>query len=122
MDYVVVDTSSIIFGLSNKIDVFERIPEELNCKVVVSEGIVNELKKIGTGSGKFSKFGKVAIDLLKTNNKVKLVNDEEYVDNWIIDMAMKNGYKVCTNDIKLKKELKEMGIRAFSLSRNGAVR
>lgn len=123
MDYIIVDTSSIIFSLSNNVDIFAAIKMQMpEYTILVSSGILKELKKIGNGKSKFGKFGRVAATLLNKHGNVKLVKDNTYVDKWISDAARERRCAVCTNDTELKKHLKSEGIRAFSISRSGLLR
>ena len=42
MRYVIVDTSSILFGFSNRRSVFEAVTAELDAACLVSKGIIRE--------------------------------------------------------------------------------
>ncbi len=122
MRYVIVDTSSIIFGLSNKVDVFSAIKaKDPSLEPLISMGIMNELNRIRDSWGKFSKFAAAGIYLI-SRHEPDIANTKEGVDDWIVSEASKLGCSVCTNDMALKRRLKAKGIEVFSISRSGAVR
>lgn len=122
MGSIIIDTSSIIFGLSNNIDIFDTVAYELpGYKILISKGIVEELKKLGSKNGRYKKYAHVALTLIK-KHKAKVANSSSYVDAWIENEAVKTNCTVCTNDIKLKKLLKSKDITVLSISRSGLLR
>lgn len=122
MAYVIVDTSSIIFGLSNKVDVFAAIKEKNPLsEPLISMGVLDELNRIRDSKGKFSKFAAAGIYLI-AQHEPDIANVRANVDDWIVEEARKLGCDVCTNDVALKKRLKALGVRAFSVSRSGSLR
>jgi rRNA-processing protein FCF1 len=123
MNYIILDTSAIIFGLSNGVDVFNALHDQMpERRIMISTGILKELNRISEGMGRFSKFAKVAINLLERYPDIKVVKDGTYVDKWIAQTAAAPGYVVCSNDSKLKRELKTKGISVFSMTRSGIIR
>ena len=120
MGQIIVDTSSILFGFSNKVDVFSKADEQLGLTPVISKGVVKELTLLSTGKGANSKNAKLALSIIK-HHGIKAEDDESYVDRWILNSstAFKN---VCTNDTKLRRELKARGITVYTLSRDGTLR
>ncbi len=120
MGSIIVDTSSILFGLSNKVDVFEKVKEQLNLEPVISKGVMNELALISESKKADRKYAKTAMSLIK-HHGVRVENDDSYVDKWILSSskAFKN---VCTNDTNLRKGLKSRGITTYTLSRDGFLR
>ncbi len=122
MRYIVIDTSSIIFGLSNGKDAFKAANESADGYVpIISKGIINELKEISERGSKFSKFANTAL-LLIIEWRIDIVNNQSAVDDWIAEAAKKEGYAVCTNDMELKRALKKARIRVFSITRSGLLR
>ncbi|MDE1761837.1 MAG: hypothetical protein KGH59_01400 [Candidatus Micrarchaeota archaeon] len=122
MKIIILDTSSILFGLSNKTDAIQSVAENFpEYSVEVPSGVVRELTKISGGKKKESRQAKVALALIKSHG-VKVVRSSGYVDSWILDNAAKSKAIVCTNDIGLKRELKARGIMSVSLAISGAVR
>ena len=120
MDAIIVDTSSILFGLSKRIDVFEKIEEQLDLSPIVSEGVVRELRMISEGKKAQGMQAKAAM-LMIENHDVEVRKGDEYVDKWIIRNAKEFG-SVCTNDSALKRKLKAMGVQTYSLSMDGRLR
>jgi rRNA-processing protein FCF1 len=123
MHHLIIDTSSIVFGLSNKRNVFESANEQLpNHRIIVSNGIIKELKKIGKGRGKYAKFANVGISLINRYDNIEVSKDSSYADSWITKKATELNCAVCTNDTKLKRSLKAKGITVYSISRSGLLR
>ncbi|MDE1851583.1 MAG: hypothetical protein KGH69_02760 [Candidatus Micrarchaeota archaeon] len=123
MDYVILDTSSILFSASNKHDIFAAIMERYpKHSIMVSEGVLKELKRLSSGRSKHAKYAAVAISLLNRYASIKVANNSTYVDKWIIREASKLGAVVCSNDIKLKRALRAHGITTISATREGSFR
>ncbi|MDE1861159.1 MAG: hypothetical protein KGH72_05610 [Candidatus Micrarchaeota archaeon] len=122
MPVLIVDTSSILFAMSNHKDVFGIIKDEMPARnAVISQGIVNELTSIARKSTKNSKYARVAISLLNRHSNIKIEPDSTYVDGWIMRAAEALSCAVCTNDTKLKKALRLKNIKVYSISRNGTL-
>jgi rRNA-processing protein FCF1 len=120
MDNIIVDTSSIIFGFSKGIDVFNSVEEQLGYKPVISKGILREIGLLAKRYSKYRKYAKSAEAAIKMHNPTTDPNSG-FVDNWIISAAAKYG-NVCTNDYKLKIRLKSMKINTYSISIGGKLR
>lgn len=122
MKLAILDTSSILFGLSNNIDPFERLRESFpDYKIVVSQGIVRELAEM-SGSRKRQKVqAKIGLALIK-KNLITVLKGDEYVDSWILGNVGRWECIVCTNDVRLKAKLKSRGVKVLSLSRGGMLR
>lgn len=123
MKYLILDTSSIIFGLSNKINVFDSVNNQLpGYRILISKGVERELEKMGKGRSKYGKYAKVAIHLLKASSNIDRAEDTRFVDAWILKDSVALKAAVCTNDTKLKKALRAKGITAYSISRSGILK
>ncbi len=120
MNSIIVDTSSILFALSNKVDIFMAIKEQSSQEAVLSQGVIKELTGIAASSKSKSKYARVALELIKKYG-IKIEKDSGYVDKWILSYANKH-INVCTNDTKLKKALRGRGIIVYSVSRDGILR
>ncbi len=119
---IIVDTSSIIFGLSKKHDVFGKLAERFpGYGISISQGIMNEIKGIAGGSGRYSKSAKVALELIKKNKSIEIDGSRKYPDDWMVDKASEDMI-ICTNDTALKKRLREKGAAVISISINGILR
>lgn len=120
MDHIIVDTSSILFGLSNRIDVFKKVGEQFGLSPVISKGVFNELTALSKSRKSTSKYAKVALSLID-RYQIKMDENDIYVDKWILSAAKAYG-KVCTNDTKLKTALRARGITVYSISRDGILK
>ena len=105
---IALDTSSILFGFEKKIDAFD-IAKEHGYTPIVSKGVIKELEKLASSKSKKSIYAKLALNVIKAK-KVKIVDSSEYVDSWLAKNKV-----VCTNDLKLRRKLKEKGIRLLRL-------
>ena len=120
LDKIIIDTSSILFALSKKIDIFESARIELAMVPLVSKGIVNELSRMSKGSGRKAKDAKVAIAMVKSH-KVAINPNSTYVDDWILSQAG-TGTAVCTNDTDLRNNLRLKGAVVYTISEGGKFR
>ncbi len=119
---VFVDTSSIVFALSNRKDPLAGIREGLpGCEIVIPSGVLGELKGIGSGTGKFAKHANAGLALI-SGAHVTVASSNGNVDDWLVGSVKPGEEAVCTNDMKLKERLKNKGITVFSISRTGALR
>jgi rRNA-processing protein FCF1 len=121
MHRVILDTSSIVFAFSRKVDIFGRAEDQLQARIVVSAGVMRELRGLASGRTKEGRSAKVALEVMK-KYRIDVDGDGRAADRWILDAGMAAGVYVCTNDIRLKRELLERGKRALSVSENGVLR
>lgn len=123
MDYIIVDTSSIIFALSNKRDVFSAAKEQFpESRIMISKGVIRELDALGKGGGKDSRHARLAIALLSKHADITVQDDASYVDGWILSEAPRLKALVCTNDTGLRKLLKQKGVNTVTVSKGGILR
>ncbi|MCL4365380.1 MAG: hypothetical protein M1569_03230 [Candidatus Marsarchaeota archaeon] len=120
MEYIIVDTSSIMFGLSRKIDVFESINIQLGFRPVLSKGILRELRSLSKINGKYKKYAATALALV-SKHKPLIESDNGFVDSWILADSARHP-NVCTNDMKLKRDLRAKGISVYSISVGGSLK
>jgi rRNA-processing protein FCF1 len=121
MHRLILDTSSILFAISRKVDVFSAAEEQLDAVAIVSSGVLRELKGIASGRTKESSAARIALEMIGAR-RVEVVKDDGKVDLWVLRAGSAPGVYVCTNDIKLKRELRARGKRALSVSENGVLR
>lgn len=117
MKKVLLDTNFLIdlgrFGLS--IDEIERTVSE-RCELSVPSSVLNELKSIAGTQQNESKFAKVALMLIELR-KFEIIQGGSSADEAIVQIA--NAEKsagdivVGTDDIELRKRLREIGIRCI---------
>lgn len=120
MESIIIDTSSILFGLSINVDVLKSAKTQLSLEPCVSKGVLRELSSIANSRKANRKYASVATSLIKKYN-IKICPDTEHVDRWILKSAhaVKN---VCTNDTILRKKLRQEGIIAYTISMDGEFR
>lgn len=122
MKVLLLDTSSILFGIENTVDIFDVLGYEFpQTRVEISEGILQELRSMSGSKRKEKGSSGIALALIKKNN-ININKDNGRVDAWIIRRAKEIGALVCTNDMVLKRLLKKDGIRSISVSRDGRIR
>ncbi len=119
-DLVLVDTSSIIFAMHNRKDIFSItkavFPDRTVC---VSEGVVSELKRISTIR---SKKGREAAAGLRSvfHNNIPVEDDEQRPDDWMVEINSARCIFL-TNDTKLWHRLKAAGKQAMKISVDGRI-
>lgn len=119
---IVIDTSSIIFGLSKKIDVFERVRDEFpGYEIIMPSGVIGELKKIGKERKNESASARYALGVIDKHT-LRFVPSYSFVDEWLLEKAEGMGCVVCTNDRELRKRLAAKGVTVVSVSVGGALR
>jgi len=117
---VIVDTSSILFGIESKKDALE-IAEEIG-RVVLPKSAIIELEKIAKGPGSKGTYAKTALGIIRQKRQIKIIASRGNVDSWILKNASRLGAFVVTNDTALARKLKIEGIRVFKLARSGKLR
>lgn len=122
MQYVIIDTSSMLFGFSNGRSVFEaakaRFPTR---KQLVSKGIINELNRLSINKGKKGACARLALLDIRAK-KVKVDHIAAYPDSWILAKARETGAVTITNDTILSKRLIALDLKALKMSRNGMLK
>ncbi len=104
---IIVDTNALFIPFQLKI----RIEEELKrifgkFEIIIPESVIRELYSL-------SKTNTIARAALKYAMNFRIVKNEGYGDMAIINLALKTGYPVFTNDKKLKRILKAHGIKVI---------
>jgi len=120
MDGIIVDTSSILFALSNNIDIFSAVQEKLDLRPVISRGIVKELEKAAATKKANARYARVALSLVD-KHRIRTEADPGYADRWILSAAASFS-AVCTNDTQLRMELRKNGINVYAISKSGDFR
>ncbi len=116
---VIIDTSSILFGISMKKDVFQAAKNKFpGCTLTISKGILRELSGLSRSTGRRSASAKTALALIRVKN-VKVDNDNRGVDSWVYRTAKHNNFIVITNDTALFRKVKRINQKVFRLSKNG---
>jgi rRNA-processing protein FCF1 len=111
---VILDTNFLIDLVRFKIDL-EEIPVLLQepVKLFVFSSTIQELKKIEKNKGKLGSLAKLALKLIKLK-QIQVLEEKESPDKAFLSIADKNTI-IATNDSKLRKKLKKLGIKTIYL-------
>ena len=122
MKYLILDTSSMLFGFSNGKNLFEISAGEFpRYRQIVSKGIVNELEGISKNRGKRGACARLALAEIRAK-KIDIDNINE-ADHWILGKAGRSRDSiVVTNDTALARGLMELGVKVLKLSRSGILK
>ena len=123
MHYIILDTSSILFAAANRKDAFKAIEERFpNCKIMISKGVIRELRGISSNAGRKGSSARLSLEMLGYK-KVNVDNVSGNVDSWIFRKASSPGVRaVVTNDDQLARKLRGGGTAVFKVSRDGFLR
>ena len=111
---VLLDTN-ILMLIGRGIDIFTQIEELLDTKpeYYVIGPVVKELKKIISHGGvKERKAAKLALELVKKKCRVIEVSlsPNKSADDLLLEIALREGFIVATNDRVLRRRLREAGV------------
>lgn len=111
---ILLDTN-ILMLIGRGIDIFTQIEELLDTKpeYYVIEPVVKELEKIIVHGGvKERKSAELALKLVKKKCRVIEVSlsSDKSVDDLLLEIALRKGFIVATNDRELRRRLREAGI------------
>ncbi len=123
LPYAIIDTSSILFGISIRKDIFESVRAKFPKSVpLVSRGVLRELGMISKNKGARGASAGAALALVKAK-RVKVEPNAAYVDSWISSAAARYiNSIVVTNDTALFRKLRGAGTNVFRLSKSGILR
>lgn len=115
MNRIILDTSFLVNCIRFKIDFFSEIRRicDFNYELCIVDKSVDELKSIIEKGGKDGLFAKIVLQMIKKFN-ISLINtvESKYVDDLIIENSGKDVI-VATQDINLKKRLKENNVQVI---------
>ncbi|OYT32100.1 MAG: nucleotide-binding protein [Thermofilum sp. ex4484_79] len=109
---VLFDTNFLLLPARYNLNIIEGIADLLNSpyEPVVLYSTIRELRKLAERGGKIGRFSRLA---LKICEKLVILNDAEIegdVDQKIVELATKLGLIVATNDVELRRKLREKGV------------
>ena len=110
---VIFDTSFLLDMLRYKVDIsllYERLGK---FEKLVLDSTLNELNTIARKSSKKGMLARVALQLIRNEDFRTIKTGEKDFDKAIL--KIKNNYYVATNDLALRKKLKEKGIKTIYL-------
>ncbi|MCX6695825.1 MAG: nucleotide-binding protein [Candidatus Altiarchaeota archaeon] len=110
---VLVDTNFLFLPCSNKVDFFSEMPSVIPevHEIVTLSTVVSELEKLSSGRGDDATAARIGIELLRRNG-IRVIPASGRADDSIVEYALENkgNVIVCTNDLLLKRRLRENGI------------
>ena len=110
---VILDSNFLMLPFQFNIDVFQEIEYILQKKVdfIVPSSVKLELTSISSRGGEGASEASLALQLASRCRVVEVsLQPQETVDDAIIKAAQKLGAVVATNDIQLKKRLREIPV------------
>jgi rRNA-processing protein FCF1 len=111
----VLDTNFLMLAHQFKIDILSELSELLGeHRAVTCEGVIEELRKIGSGKGRDSAAARYALKLLKLR-EVEIKRNAKEVDEWILSYCVRSGAVACTVDRELISKLKKEGVKVVIL-------
>lgn len=116
MRKVVVDTNFLLLPYQFNIDIFSGIEGLVQepYMVIIPGGVLDELKKLSSKKGRDGRAATVALKMIEKKGTV-VEKSTGGVDDWILLHAKREKAIVCTNDIALKKRLKEEKIQVIAM-------
>jgi len=116
---IAFDSNILIAVERVKADVFSMARQLFGEKVkfVVTRQVKDEMKQLQEREARMQKAVKVALIALRKEHVRILPTKAENADLSLIEAA-KMGYCIATNDIALRKRIKEFGVAIIYLSRN----
>ncbi len=123
MQYIILDTSSILFAAANRKDAFRAVAERFSdSRILISKGVKRELAGISSNKGRKGAAARLSLEMLGYK-KVNVDNVSGNVDSWIVTKASSRGVRaVVTNDDQLARKLRGRGVMVFKVSREGFLR
>jgi rRNA-processing protein FCF1 len=123
LKYLIIDTSSMLFGFSYNRNVFDTAKEQFpGYKMLISKGIINELTRLSANRGSKGLRARIALLELKAK-KIDVDNISIHADKWILDTAIKNSNSiVVTNDSALAAKLSRAKAKVYKISKSGMLR
>lgn len=115
---VVIDTNFLLIPYQFRIDIFTELEHlvDVHHNYILSSKTLKELEGLAENAGKKGAAARLAMKIIEANSKrIEIIKSGKPVDAWIEEFAEKTGAIVCTNDIELKKKLKDIGIKVISL-------
>lgn len=120
MKQVIIDTNMLMAAAQFRVDIFSEISRIclFNYELCIAGKTVDELKNIYRNQrGRHKAAAKMALALLRAHKLREIAADKisGSVDDIILEIACREKHIVATQDIALKKRLKEKGIPLITL-------
>ncbi len=119
MKKVIIDTNFFVLISEKNIDIFREIQELVigEYELVITSKILSELKHIAKTNTN-AKFGLNILNTKINSGEIKLIENFQHPDDFILIFIKNNEVIVCTNDSDLRKKVKKMGAKVISLKGN----
>lgn len=120
MRQVILDTNFLMIPYRFRIDIFSEIERLLEepYELVLSSRAIKELaiiEKRMDVSKRGARLGRAMLEQKIKEGKVSVIENDDRVDDWIVKYASENKSIVCTNDMLLRKRLREKKVKLISL-------
>jgi len=116
MQTLVVDANFLMSAYRFRLDAVA----ELKCLVeggfllVTPSSVVKELETISRKKGEAGPQARYALETM-ARERVSVMQTSKKADDWILDYCAETGAIACTNDSKLRKRLRERGVKSIVL-------
>ena len=113
---LVVDANFLMSAYRFKVDAISGLRELAggNLRLVTSSAVIKELEGISRGKNLSARGASYALGLLEKGG-AEVVKTGKGADDWIVDYCVSHNAVACTNDAKLRKTLRESGVRSIVL-------
>jgi rRNA-processing protein FCF1 len=124
IEQVLIDSSFILACVEKGKDLIAIAEKRFGSifKPVTASAIIDELKLIASKGGKRGRLATLALEIV---NKYSVLPDkpmpDEDVDNFIVRIALEKKLIVATNDVKLRSQLRKLGVPHLYLRYDGNV-
>lgn len=114
MRKIFLDTNFLMDFIKFRLE-FEKFLEifEEPIELFVLSSSIKELEKIASSKGKSGNWAKLALEIIKLR-KINVLEAKEEPDKAFLTIADKNTI-IATNDSKLRKKLRDLGIKTIYL-------
>jgi rRNA-processing protein FCF1 len=110
---VILDSNALFVPLQFKIDIFEELPKlfNTNSELILLSPIKDELERLSMeGTTKVQKDASFALKLAEKCRLVEINETEGSPDNIIVEVASEWRCPVFTNDVVLRKRLRDINV------------
>lgn len=118
MKTILLDTNFLMAVKQFKLDVFAELDRicGFRYKLCVIDKTVEELKNLALKADRAGMAAKLALELIKTKHiYIKPIKSHLSTDQTILEIAKKENYIVATQDMALKRRLKQEKVRLIVL-------
>jgi hypothetical protein len=113
---VLLDTNAFLLPVQFGIDLTRELEGIFGaCEILTLEGVVRELRGIGTGHGRDAAAARVGLDLARRCTVLPSPEPADDVDREVVRVAEEEGCVVVTNDRGLRRSLLGRGLGVVSL-------